>query len=309
METLLINGASWEALRTGFGRHLLYERSLSRNTASAYLHDVEMLETWVQQLSPGTLPHQVESSLLRQILSEGLVSGFEASSQARFLSGIRAFYRYLALEKRVTGNPVDLLDRPTVRRKLPDVLSIAEIEAMMRSIDLSAPEGQRNLAILEILYGCGLRVSELTSLHISDLFFDEEFIRVVGKGNKQRWIPVGRQAIHEVQQYLSFVRVHIPVSTRNADVLFLNRRGGPLSRVMIFSIVKELAVKAGISLKKVSPHTFRHAFATHLIEAGADIRSVQEMLGHESITTTEIYTHLDRHYLRQTLLEYHPRNK
>lgn len=296
-------------MRAEFGRHLLYERSLSANTASAYLGDVEHLALWVQQNAPGTAPHQVDATMLRKMVSDGHFSGFEASSQARFLSGIRAFYRYLALEKQVVENPVDRLDRPSVRRKLPEVLSVAEIEAMMGSIDRSKPEGERNLAILEILYGCGLRVSELTSLHISDLFFDEAFIRVIGKGNKQRWIPVGNSAIQQVQHYLSYVRVHIPVTLRNADILFLNRRGAPLSRVMIFSIVKDLAVRAGISLKKVSPHSFRHAFATHLMEAGADIRSVQEMLGHESITTTEIYTHLDRHYLRQTLLEYHPRNK
>ncbi len=294
---------------TGFGRYLLYERSLSRNTASAYLRDVEHLAAWVQQNSPGLPPQGVDADMLRKMVAEGHFAGFEASSQARFLSGIRAFYRYLALEKQVVENPVDLLDRPTVRRKLPEVLSVAEIEAMLKAIDRSKPEGARNLAIIEMLYGCGLRVSELTTLHISDLFFDEEFIRVIGKGNKQRWIPVGRRAIEEVQHYLTHIRVHIPVNPRNTDVLFLNRRGAPLSRVMIFSIVKELAVKAGISLKKVSPHSFRHAFATHLMEAGADIRSVQEMLGHESITTTEIYTHLDRHYLRQTLLEFHPRNK
>lgn len=296
-------------MRAGFGRHLLYERSLSANTALAYLRDVEHLALWVQQNSPGTPPHAVDADMLRKMVAEGHFSGFEASSQARFLSGIRAFYRYLALEKQVVDNPVDRLDRPSVRRKLPEVLSVAEIETMMGSIDRSKPEGERNLAILEILYGCGLRVSELTSLHISDLFFDEEFIRVVGKGNKQRWIPVGNRAIQQVQHYLAYVRVHIPVTPRNADILFLNRRGAPLSRVMIFSIVKDVAVRAGISLKQVSPHSFRHAFATHLMEAGADIRSVQEMLGHESITTTEIYTHLDRHYLRQTLLEYHPRNK
>ena len=294
---------------TGFGRYLLYERSLSRNTASAYLRDVEHLAAWVQQNSPGLPPQGVDADMLRKMVAEGHFAGFEASSQARFLSGIRAFYRYLALEKQVVENPVDLLDRPTVRRKLPEVLSVAEIEAMLKAIDRSKPEGARNLAIIEMLYGCGLRVSELTTLHISDLFFDEEFIRVIGKGNKQRWIPVGRRAIEEAQHYLAHIRVHIPVNPRNTDVLFLNRRGAPLSRVMIFSIVKELAVKAGISLKKVSPHSFRHAFATHLMEAGADIRSVQEMLGHESITTTEIYTHLDRHYLRQTLLEFHPRNK
>jgi integrase/recombinase XerD len=231
-----------------------------------------------------------------------------ARSQARFLSGLRTFYKYWMLEQAVDENPVENLDYPKLGRPLPEVLNLEEIDALLGAIDLSKPEGPRNKAILELLYSCGIRVSELISLKISDLFFDEEMIRVIGKGNKQRLIPIGGNAMKEIRSYLQYNRTQIHPDKKAVDILFLNRRGKALSRVMIFTIIRQLAEKAGVQ-KKIGPHTFRHSFATHLVQGGADLRSVQAMLGHESIATTEVYTHLDRSFLRQTLVEFHPLSK
>jgi integrase/recombinase XerD len=229
-----------------------------------------------------------------------------STSQSRIISGLKGFYKYLLLENIIQTDPTELLESPKIGRKLPSTLSIPEINDLINAIDLSTPEGERNRTILETLYGCGLRVSELVNLRISNLFFNEGFIKVTGKGNKERLIPIGTVAMKQIRIYLSTVRIHIPVKKGHEDIVFLNRRGSRLSRVMIFTIIKQLAIKTGLK-KQISPHTFRHSFATHLVEGGADLRAVQEMLGHESITTTEIYTHLDRDYLRSAIIQYHPR--
>ncbi|MBL7917461.1 MAG: tyrosine recombinase, partial [Bacteroidia bacterium] len=234
--------------------------------------------------------------------------GISPASQARVISGIKAFYKFLVLENDIPSSPADLIEAPKLGRKLPVYLNIQEIDAMVAQIDRSTPEGERNLSILETLYGCGLRVSELVNLKISNLRLKEGYIKVSGKGSKERLVPIGNQATKYINHYLSKIRPTIPVKKSAEDVLYLNRRGNKLSRVMVFYIIKDLAEKAGIK-KKLSPHTMRHSFATHLVEGGADLRAVQEMLGHESITTTEIYTHLDKHYLRENILSFHPRNK
>ena len=230
----------------------------------------------------------------------------KATSQARILSGVRAFYRFLVLEGTLETNPAQLIDTPKLARKLPTVLSVSEVEAIINAVDLSLPEGHRNRAMIEVLYSCGLRVSELIALQLSCLFFDEGYIRVIGKGNKERIVPIGSTAQKAIRLYVEGYRMSLKIKNGDADIVFLNRRGGRLSRVMVFHIVKELAEKAGIT-KEISPHTFRHSFATHLVEGGADLRAVQEMLGHESITTTEIYTHLDREYVQSTIALHHPR--
>jgi integrase/recombinase XerD len=233
--------------------------------------------------------------------------GMSAHSQARIISGIKSFYKYLLLENILNHNPTELIEAPKLGRKLPDTLSLEEINKIIEAIDLSTPEGQRNKAILETLYSCGLRVSELVNLKISNLYFNDEFIKVVGKGDKERLVPIGSVAIKQINIYKNEIRSNLAVKKEHEDVLFLNRRGSKLSRVMVFTIIKQLAFKIGLK-KHISPHTFRHSFATHLIEGGADLRAVQEMLGHESITTTEIYTHLDRDYLRQAIIQFHPRS-
>jgi integrase/recombinase XerD len=229
------------------------------------------------------------------------------TSQARILSGIKAFYKYLLLEDLIKTSPADLLEAPKTARKLPDVLDTGEIDRMIAKIDLSKPEGMRNKAILETMFSCGLRVSETVNLNISDISYADEFVRVIGKGDKERLVPIGRVALDAIRWYVEHVRVHINVKAGSNDIVFLNNRGNRLSRVMIFYIIKELASRAGIN-KKISPHTFRHSFATALVEAGADLRAVQQMLGHESITTTEIYTHIDREYLRDVITQFHPRS-
>ncbi len=234
--------------------------------------------------------------------------GISASSQARVISGIKTFYKFLVLENDITSSPADLLEAPKLARKLPVYLTVEEIDAMISQIDRSSAEGERNLSMLETLYSCGLRVSELVGLKISDLYLKEGYIKVRGKGNKERLIPIGKSGVFYIQHYLQHIRAQMEVKKGSEDILYLNRRGGGLSRVMVFYIIKSLAEKAGIK-KKLSPHTLRHSFATHLVEGGADLRAVQEMLGHESITTTEIYTHLDRQYLRDNILSFHPRNK
>lgn len=296
----------WLSTIKGFKAYLKLERSLSPNSVDAYVRDIGKLVAFLEENAPAITPEKVELKHLEQFVSWINEQEMNDRSQARIISGIRAYYKYLLLEDLLDKDPTELLEGPKLSRKLPDVLSYDEIAAMINAIDLSTPEGTRNKAMLETLYSCGLRVSELINLKISNLHLDVEFIKVTGKGDKERLVPIGRDAIKYINIYKNEVRNHLKIKPGNEDVLFLNRRGSKLSRVMIFNIIKDLAKKAGIK-KKISPHTFRHSFATHLIEGGANLRAVQEMLGHESITTTEIYTHLDRDYLRDTILRYHPR--
>jgi integrase/recombinase XerD len=295
----------WEPYKKGFKSYLQLEKSLSDNSVEAYLRDIEKLTEYLQEINNVKAPASVDLKDLEKFLRWITELGMTPASQARIISGIRAFYKYCALESIVTKDPTILLDAPKLKRTLPDVLSFEEIETIISQIDLSKPEGGRNKAILETMYSCGLRVSEIVNLKISQLYLDVGFIRVIGKGDKERLVPIGRSAIKYITIYKNNIRVHLTPATGNNDVLFLNNRGSKLSRVMIFLIIKDLVKKAGIK-KNISPHTFRHSFATHLVEGGADLRAVQEMLGHESITTTEIYTHLDREFLRKTLEKYHP---
>ncbi|WP_090102365.1 site-specific tyrosine recombinase XerD [Chitinophaga sp. CF118] len=296
----------WEIYLKGFKAYLQLERSLSANSIEAYLRDVEKLMQYLQSAGHKLPPDQITLSHLQSFVQSIATLGMTATSQARIISGIKAFYKYLLLEDIVKLDPTQLLEAPKTRRQLPDVLTFEEIELIIDQVKAGTPEGQRNRAILETMYSCGLRVSEVTSLKISQLHFDAGFIRVVGKGDKERLVPIGRDAMKYINIYKEEVRVHVPIKKGQEDILFLNRRGSALTRVMIFLVIKDLTAAAGIS-KQVSPHTFRHSFATHLVEGGADLRAVQEMLGHESITTTEIYTHLDREFLRDTLQQFHPR--
>jgi integrase/recombinase XerD len=295
----------WKNYIAGFKNYLLLERSLSVNSVEAYVRDIEQFSRFTRDNFNNLSPKNIEQSHIRLFVKHLYNLGVAQTTQARLISGIRAFYKYLLIENEVDFNPAELIQMPKTSRKLPQVLTVNEIDRMIECIDLSTEEGHRNKAIIEMLYGCGLRVSELVELKLSDIFFDEDFIRVIGKGNKQRIVPLGSVAKKNVQIYISHYRNHQKILTGEEDILFLNRRGKRLTRVMVFTIVKTLAQKAGIK-KKVSPHTFRHSFATHLIEGGADLRAVQEMLGHESITTTEIYTHLDREFLRSAILQFHP---
>ena len=280
----------WEPYKKGF---------------KAYLRDIEHLTTYLQESGSLMSPAEIKLKDLQQFVKWIAELGMSATSQARIISGLRAFYKYCTLEDISKTDPTILLEVPKLKRALPDVLSFDEIESIIEQIDLSKPEGGRNKAILETMYSCGLRVSEVVNLKISQLYLDLGFIRVLGKGDKERLIPIGSSAIKYISIYKNDIRVHLTPKKGNEDVLFLNNRGSKLSRVMIFYIIKDLALKAGIK-KTVSPHTFRHSFATHLVEGGADLRAVQEMLGHASITTTEIYTHLDREFLRKTLEQFHP---
>ena len=295
----------WESYKKGFKSYLQLEKSLSDNSVEAYLRDVEMLTQYLQEKKLLKNPSEISLKELQSFLKWITELGMTATSQARIISGIRSFYKYCLLENISKTDPTTLLESPKLKRTLPDVLSFEEIEEMISQIDLSKPEGGRNKAILETMYSCGLRVSEVVNLKISQLYLDVGFIRVIGKGDKERLVPIGKSGIKYINIYKNKIRIHISVKHGNEDILFLNQRGSKLSRVMIFYIIKDLALKAGIK-KTVSPHTFRHSFATHLIEGGADLRAVQEMLGHESITTTEIYTHLDREFLRKTLEQFHP---
>jgi integrase/recombinase XerD len=295
----------WEPYKKGFKAWLQLEKSLAKNSVEAYLHDIEMLTQYLLATGDAKAPSALELKDLQQFLKWIGELGLNATSQARIISGIRSFYKYCLLEQITTTNPAELLEAPKTKRKLPEVLAFEEIEMMIAKIDLSKPEGGRNKAILETIYSCGLRVSELVNLKLSCLYLDAGFVRIVGKGNKERLVPIGADAVKYIGIYRNNIRVHIPVQKGEEDILFLNRRGKRLSRIMIFLIIKELALQAGIT-KTISPHTFRHSFATHLVEGGADLRAVQEMLGHESITTTEIYTHLDREFLRETLQQFHP---
>lgn len=295
----------WQPYKKGFKAYLQLERSLSENSVDAYLHDVELLTQWMLLQGLQKNPAAVVQEDLQQFLKAIAEMGMGANSQARIISGLRAFFKYAMLEQIVQQNPTELLESPKLKRALPEVLSFGEIEAIIGAIDQSTPESVRNKAMLETLYSCGLRVSELVNLQLSQLYMDVGFVRVFGKGSKERLVPIGRDAIKYIQLYRDNVRVHVPVQKGEEDMVFLNNRGRRLSRVMVFLIIKAMAAKAGIT-KNISPHTFRHSFATHLVEGGADLRAVQEMLGHESITTTEIYTHLDREYLRETLHRFHP---
>lgn len=291
-----------------FKRFLQLEKSLSKHSIEAYLHDVEMLRVFTQDQLGKDAPDFLTAEEIHLFLLYLCDLGLAARSQARIVSGLRAYYRYLLLEKKVDRSPMEDVDLPKLGRKLPEVLSVEEIDRMIAAVDRSKPEGLRNVAILETLYSCGLRVSELVDLRLSNLKLNEEYIRVIGKGDKERLVPIGQQACGAIERYIQESRRAQKVKKGEESIVFLNRRGARLTRVMVFLIVKENARNAGIR-SQVSPHTFRHSFATHLIEGGADLRAVQDMLGHESITTTEIYTHLDRQYLQETIALYHPRNK
>jgi integrase/recombinase XerD len=295
----------WDAYKKGYKAWLRLEKSLSDNSVEAYLHDVEKLTDYLQSAKNLVSPSELGLKDLQQFVKWIGELGMTATSQARIISGIRGFYKYCLMEQVTQIDPSTLLEAPKTRRKLPDVLTFEEIELVIASVDQSTPEGGRNKAILETMYSCGLRVSEVVNLKISCLYLDVGFIRVIGNGDKERLVPIGSDAAKYIKLYKENIRVHQPVAAGCEDFLFLNNRGKYLSRVMIFYIIKNMAAKAGIA-KHISPHTFRHSFATHLVEGGADLRAVQEMLGHESITTTEIYTHLDRDFLRDTLQRFHP---
>lgn len=295
----------WDILKKDFKRYLLLERGLSENSIAAYLNDLNKLQQFaeIKKLNAADIRTQDLQEFL-QWINEFAISAF---SQARLLSGIKTFYTFMTIERHVATSPADLLETPRLARKIPAVLAYHEIDQLIRANDLSTPEGVRNKAILEVLYGCGLRVSELCSLKISNLFLEVEFIKVEGKGNKERLVPIGKQAIHHLRIYLDEIRTAVKIKPGKEDYVFLNRRGNPLSRVMVFLIIKELAKRIDLK-KEISPHTFRHSFASHLVEGGADLRAVQDMLGHESITTTEIYTHIDREYLHSVINQFHPRS-
>ncbi len=295
----------WEPYKKGFKAYLQLEKSLSENSIEAYLGDLEKLTVYLQSANEMKDPGKLVLKDLQGFVEWVAKLGMTASSQSRIISGIKQFFKYCVLEQIVKSDPSLLLEAPKLKRSLPDVLSFQEIESVIASIDLSKPEGARNKAILETMYSCGLRVSEVVNLKLSNLYLDVGFIRVIGKGDKERLVPIGSSAIKYINLYRETTRIHAPTVAGNEDYVFLNRRGIKLSRVMIFYIIKDLAKEAGI-VKNISPHTFRHSFATHLVEGGADLRAVQEMLGHESITTTEIYTHLDREFLRKTLENFHP---
>lgn len=295
----------WKEYIRGFKAYLQLEKSLSDNSVQAYLHDLEILIQFLASKDHSIQPSGVQYGDLANFVSELHQMGVASASQARIISGIRSFFKYCVSENILRSDPSTLLESPKRERKLPDFLTIDEIQKILDVIDLSKPEGTRNKAIIETLYSCGLRVSEATGLLISQIYPENEVIRVTGKGNKERLIPIGSEALKYIRIYIDNVRSHQKVAKGYEDVLFLNRRGKALSRVMIFLIIKELSELAGLN-KNISPHTFRHSFATHLVEAGADLRAVQQMLGHESITTTEIYTHLDREFLKDTMKKFHP---
>ena len=296
----------WDSYKKGFRSWLKLERSLSGNTLEAYADDLEKLTQYLEEVSPNIRPEEIRLQHLQDFTKFIFELGLSEYSQQRIISGIRSFFKYLLMEEVITDNPTTLLEGPKVKRKLPEVLSLEEINAMIEAIDLSRPGGMRDKAMIETMYGCGLRVSELVNLRLTDLHLDVGFLRILGKGNKERLVPCGSIAEKMMVIYRDEVRVHQTIQREAENVLFLNNRGGKLSRISVFNLTKSLAVKCGIK-KNISPHTFRHSFATHLVEGGADLRAVQEMLGHESITTTEIYTHLDRSYLRDTIIQFHPR--
>ena len=295
----------WDAYKKGYMAYLRLEKSLAEHSIDAYLGDIQKLTDYLQLKSQLLEPSQIELNHLQNFVQWIAELGMKPSSQARLISGLRSFFTYCLTEQIITINPSTLLEAPKMKRALPDFLSFEEIEMMLATIPLNTPEGARNRAMLETMYSCGLRVSELIGLQISCLYPDLGFVRVIGKGNKERLIPIGKDALKYIRIYKEEIRVHMKIQRGKEDFLFLNKHGNPLSRIMVFYIIKDAAQKARIN-KKISPHTFRHSFATHLVEGGADLRAVQQMLGHESITTTEIYTHLDRDYLRSTLQQFHP---
>jgi integrase/recombinase XerD len=297
---------NWDILTKQYKHYLQLERSLSENSVDAYVHDVVKLRQFLELSNLTTSPQKVTLKELQAFLEYLLELGLAPHSQARVLSGIKSFYKFLLIEEEITDDPSALLEGPKLGRKLPDVLDFHEIENLLLAIDLSTAEGTRNRSILETLYSSGLRVSELVDLRISNVFADDGFIKVIGKGNKERYVPIGSDALKYMKIYLNEIRVHLTIQKGHENFVYLNRRGKKLSRVMIFTIIKNLATSTGLQ-KSISPHTFRHSFATHLIEGGADLRAVQEMLGHASITTTEIYTHLDRNYLKEIIHSFHPR--
>lgn len=295
----------WKSLLQDYQFYLKIEKGLAKNSIDSYSRDVKKLISYLEDSKIIVSPITITETTIQQFIYS-VSKQVNARSQARLISGIRNFFDYLIFEEYRKENPTNLIEAPKTGRKLPDTLSIEEIDLLINSIDLSESQGERNRTILESLYSCGLRVSELTSLKLSDLFFEEGFIRVIGKGNKQRFVPINSQTQKFITLYINQIRVHIKVQKGFEDTLFLNRRGKNLSRVMIFTIIKNLVIKIGIK-KKISPHTFRHSFATHLLERGADLRAIQQMLGHESITTTEIYMHLDKSFLKEVVNTFHPR--
>ncbi|MGB0917892.1 MAG: site-specific tyrosine recombinase XerD, partial [Flavobacteriales bacterium] len=295
----------WQRAIAGYKSYLQLERSLSANTVEAYLRDIDQLRAFVCTDEKEVSPAELSIENLKEFIQQIAEIGMSANTQSRMVSGIRSFYKYLLLEDKIETNPSELLETPKIGRKLPDTLSNDDVIKMIDSIDLSKPEGERNRAILETLYGSGLRVSELINLKISNIYFNDGFMRIMGKGSKERLVPIGGISAKRIEDYVNKIRVHVNIKKGAEDFVFLNRRGNHLSRVMIFNIVKQAAVDAGIE-KSISPHTLRHSFATELIQRGADLRAVQDMLGHESITTTEIYTHLDRDYLRSNIIQFHP---
>ena len=300
-----MNSTHWDIYKKGFKAFLQLEKSLSVHSVEAYLRDIDKFAQYLYDEVGAIGPAEVSLKHLQSFIQTIGKLEMAPSSQARIISGIKSFFKFCLLEQIITVNPTTLLPTPKIQRKLPDVLSFEEIEQLINAIDLSKPEGGRNKAILEVMYSSGLRVTEAINLKISSLYLDVGFIRVIGKGDKERLVPIGSDAIKYIKLYKETMRVHQTPAKDCDDILFLNNRGKALSRVMIFYIIKDLIQKTGIQ-KTISPHSFRHSFATHLVEGGADLRAVQEMLGHESITTTEIYTHINREYLRDTLDRFHP---
>ena len=298
---------NWEESKKGYEDFLLVEKSLSSNSISAYINDINKLVTYLEEKEGALMPSEIKLVHLQRFVEWMNKKGVSPRTQARTISGIKSFFKYLLMEEKIENDPTTLLESPRIGRKLPDILSTDEVDALLDAIDLNKPEGQRNKAMIETLYSCGLRVSELVNLKISNLYFDQEFIKIEGKGDKERLIPISKRAMEDINKYLNGYRKRLKVDKESENIVFLNRRGKQLSRVMIFTIIKNLANK--INLKRsISPHTFRHSFASQLIDGGADLRAVQEMLGHESILTTEIYTHLDKDYLKDTINQYHPRS-
>lgn len=296
---------NWQTALKDYQNYLRLERGLSENSIINYSLDIRKLEKWLEENNILISPLSITEEILQQFIYE-IAKNVNPRSQSRIISGLKGFFNYLIFENYRQTNPLELIEAPKLGRKLPDTLAVTEIDSLIHAIDLSSKQGERNRAILETLYGCGLRVSELTSLRISDLFFEEGFIKVSGKGDKERLVPIGPTTIKYIEIYRKEIRVHQKIDSKAKDTLFLNQHGRPLTRAMIFTIVKQLAEKAGIR-KIISPHTFRHSFATHLLENGADLRAIQQMLGHESITTTEIYTHIDRKHLTEVMNRFHPR--
>jgi integrase/recombinase XerD len=298
---------NWDILIKQFENYLKLERSLSLNSVEAYVHDIVKLRQFLEISNINIFPKEVTVQHLRDFLQFVNELGMTPHTQARVLSGVKDFFKFLLLEDEISDDPSTLVEAPKLGRKLPDTLNLSEIESLLAGIDLSTPEGGRNRAMLETLYSSGLRVTELVELRISNVFRDIGFLKIVGKGDKERLVPIGKDALKYIKIYLDEIRCHVAIQKGFENYVFVNRRGKKLTRVMIFKIIKELAKQTGLK-KSISPHTFRHSFATHLIEGGADLRAVQEMLGHESITTTEIYTHLDRDYLKQIITQFHPRS-